>query len=104
MRHKIWAILAGVFLVVAVAGGVLLHQGLLTQATARGVIVAGLAGWLIFCVGGVWYMGKHPPLVCPRCGRMVSGRGRRTPQGGAPDREVLVCPHCGAALRSQDLK
>lgn len=106
MRHKIWAILAGVFFVVAVAGGVLLHQGLLAQAAGRRMVLIGLAGWLIFCAGGLWYMGKHPPLVCPHCGKAVGDRRLRTPRGGTLVRsgETFVCPHCGAMLRSCDLK
>lgn len=98
MRHKIWAILAGAFFVEAVAGGILLHQGLLAQAAARRMILIGLAGWLVFCVVGVWYMGKHPPLVCPHCGRGINQRSLRR------NGETAACPHCGAALRSQDLK
>lgn len=106
MRRKIWAILAGAFFVEAVLGGILLHQGLLTQAAGRRMILIGLAGWLIFCVGGIWYIGRHPLLVCPHCGKAVGGPGRRTPQGGPLVRggETFACPHCGVMLRSCDLK
>lgn len=97
MKQKIWSILAGLFFVEAVLGGILLEQGVLAQEAGRRMIVIGLAGWLIFCIAGIWYIGKHPAHVCPHCGRSINSRNLRR------NGETAACPHCGALLYSGDL-
>lgn len=97
MKHKLWVTLAMLFFVEMSLGGILLDQGLLSQAAGRRMIVIGLAGWPIFCIAGIWYMGKRPAHVCPHCGKSISSRNLRR------NGETAACPHCGALLHSGDL-